>query len=282
LTLPIIAEEGMHSHLVPIRKSGTRPMLFCLPGVGDDISAGFLEMANALPEAQPVCGFRWPTMNGTTDLFSVEQLAKLYLGEIRKTQQEGPYYLCGQSLGGLIAYEIATLLVSEGEEIGVLALFDADNPAFVANLSLRDSLKFRRKYLLDRTRKYFQNICRGKIVDLLADAWLFLGGRITTAVSIRIRTMLRRFDQPVPSKMRSRVLSFTAAWHAYCPREYTKKLVLFRAGDRRAEYDDDETLGWKMCVRGGVEVHVIPGDHVTMMQSPHVELLVAELTRYLG
>ena len=272
----------MHSHLVPLKKSGTRPLLFCLPGVGDDNAAGFLEMANALPEDQPVYGFRWPAMNGTTDLLSIEQLAELYLSEIRRTQEVGPYYLCGQSLGGLIAYEIATLLVSAGEEIGVLALFDADNPAFVANLSVRESLRFRRKYLLDRASKYYQNIRRGKIKDVMADAFLFFRGHVTTAVGISIRTMLRLLKQPMPKMMRSRVLTFAAAWHTYCPREYTKKLVLFKARDRRAEYDDDETLGWKTCVRGGVEVHVTPGDHVSMMRSPHVEVLVDRLSEYLA
>lgn len=257
-------------------------MLFCLPGVGDDSAAGFQEMAKALPEDQPVYGFKWPTLNGTTDLLSVEQLAEFYLTEIRRTQKVGPYYLCGQSLGGLIAYEIATLLVSAGEEIGLLALFDADNPAFVANLSLRDSVKFRRKYLLDRLGKYYQNIRGGKIEDAIADILLFFRGRVTTSVGIIIRTMLRLAEQPMPKMMRSRVLTFTAAWHAYTPKEYPKKLVLFKARARRAEYDDDETLGWKRCVRGGVEVHIISGDHVTMMQPPHVDDLVDKLSPYLG
>ena len=275
-------QELIHSHLVPLRRSGTRPLLFCLPGVGDDNARGFLEMVDALPKDQPVYGFRWPTMDGTTDLFSVEQLAELYLADIRRIQKTGPYYLCGQSLGGLIAYEIATLLVSAGEEVGLLALFDADNPALAANLSQRDYFRFRGKYVQDRLRKYYQNIRRGKVRDIMSDALRFFRGRLTTAFGIAVRAAFRIANRPMPKLMRSRVFTFTAAWYAYNPKEYPRTLVLFRAQDRRAEHQDDETLGWKMCVTGPIEVHLAPGDHVTIMQSPHVQGLAETLCRYLG
>lgn len=275
-------QEPLDSHLVPLRSFGVRPVLFCLPGVGDENASALLELVNALPKDQPVYGFRWPAMDGTTDLFSVEQLAELYLADIRSIQKEGPYYLCGQSLGGLIAYEMATLLVSAGERISLLALFDADNPALTSNLVQRDYFRFQQKYVLDRVKKYYRNVRNGNLRNILSDAGRFLRGRLTTAVGSAVRATFRLANRPIPKMMRSRVLTFTAAWHTYNPKKYAGKLVLFRAQDRRAEFEDDETLGWRMCVTGPIEVHVAAGDHVTMMQLPHVSGLAETLSRYLG
>jgi thioesterase domain-containing protein len=280
--MQMIEHELIDTHLVPLRSLGARPLLFCLPGVGDANAYDFRELVDALPKDQPVYGFRWPAMDGTTDLFSVEELAELYLADIRRIQKAGPFYLCGQSLGGLIAYEIATLLVSSGERIGLLALFDADNPALTASLSQRDHFRFRQKYVLDRFRKYYENIRCGDFREVVSDALRFLRGRLTTAVGIAVRAAFRLAKRPVPKMMRSRVLTFTAAWYAYNPKKYPRTLVLFRAKDRRAEYEDDPTLGWKKCVTGPIEVHIAPGDHVTMMQSPHVHVLAEALSRYLG
>ena len=275
-------QEPFDSHLVPLRSFGARPVLFCFPGVGDDNASALLDLVNALPKDQPVYGFRWPAMDGTTDLFSVEQLAELYLADIRNIQKEGPYYLCGQSLGGLIAYEMATLLVSAGERISLLALFDADNPALTSNLVQRDYFRFQQKYVLDRVKKYCRNIRNGNLQNILSDAARFLRGRLMTAVGSAVRATFRIADRPVPKMMRSRVLTFTAAWHTYNPKKYSGKILLFRAQDRPSEFEDDETLGWRTCVTGPIEVHVVAGDHVTMMQLPHVSRLAETLSRYLG
>jgi hypothetical protein len=50
----------------------------------------------------------------------------------------------------------------------------------------------------------------------------------------------------------------------------------FRAQDRKLR--DDITLGWGELVAGGVETHVVPGDHISMLQPPHVQTLAAELS----
>jgi len=56
---------------------------------------------------------------------SVEEMAAHYVGEIRSFQPEGPYYLGGYSLGGVIAYEAGRQLSRLGQKIGTLALLDS-------------------------------------------------------------------------------------------------------------------------------------------------------------
>src|SRR5262249_3034906 len=51
-------------------------------------------------------------------------MAVEYLKEIKARQPDGPYYLCGYSFGGLVAFEMARRLRESGDDIGLLGLFD--------------------------------------------------------------------------------------------------------------------------------------------------------------
>src|SRR5690606_6366879 len=98
-----------------------------------------------------------------------EQLAALYVSDVRRVQKHGPYQLCGLSFGGLVAYEMANQLTAAGEEVGLIALFDTGNPAYYRNLSPERSVAFRTTYLRDRIRKYARNLMWGRVGEALRD-----------------------------------------------------------------------------------------------------------------
>jgi acyl carrier protein len=54
-----------------------------------------------------------------------EQMAERHLEVIRGIQPHGPYMLGGECNGGLVAYEIARRLESQGEQVSVLMLLSA-------------------------------------------------------------------------------------------------------------------------------------------------------------
>src|SRR5258708_31136527 len=56
---------------------------------------------------------------------TLAEMALDYVQEICKVQPAGPYYLAGWSLGGLLAYAIATELQGRGEHVAFLSLLDA-------------------------------------------------------------------------------------------------------------------------------------------------------------
>ena len=68
-------------------------------------------------------GFSDPT-RVSEDWCSIRNLALQYVKEIRSIQPEGPYYLGGYSVGGLIALEIATIFLEEQEPVGLLVMID--------------------------------------------------------------------------------------------------------------------------------------------------------------
>jgi thioesterase domain-containing protein len=68
----------------------------------------------------------------------------------------------------------------------------------------------------------------------------------------------------------------------YRPEPWAGELLFFRAAERRPGDPPRPELPWIELARGGVEVAVVAGDHLTMHQPPHVEAVAARLRRALA
>ncbi|HVO58731.1 MAG TPA: condensation domain-containing protein [Dongiaceae bacterium] len=257
------------SFIVPLRASGTRVPLFCIHcGTGHVLR--YRAMTALLSEDQPVFGVRAPDIAGDPVLPSVEDLAALYLADIRAVRPHGPYQLCGLSFGGVVAFEVASRLRALGEEVSVLALFDTGNPAYYRDVPFRRWIRVRTTYLVDRLRKYGRRIVRGEGKELLDDARQFFSWR-----KDMLMWKLFRKGAPQTARPASRdsVIMFTNIGKQYTPKPYPGRIDLFRAEGRTAEFGSDSTLGWDEIAREGVEVHHVPGKHVTILEPPHVSAL---------
>lgn len=104
---------------MPIKTGGEHPPLFCVHGEP-------LKFAMTLKADRPVYGlcYAYHGFKRSDMPKTIEDYARLYLKELRSIQPKGPYYLCGYSAGGLIAYEMCQMLIKEGEEIGDLTLVE--------------------------------------------------------------------------------------------------------------------------------------------------------------
>jgi thioesterase domain-containing protein len=242
---------------------------------------GYRDLVSCLDNDQPVFGVRALELDGAQKFLTVEELAVKYIPEIRRVQKSGPYQLCGMSFGGLVAYEIAMALVDQGEEVALLALLDTGNPAYYQNLSPFSLVKFRSIYLLDRVRKYVGNMMRFAISDVAADIDVFFRSRIRRLVWKIGRSISRLMGRSMPKPLRSNVDMFADASRAYVPGSYAGELILFVAKGRTAEYGIDETLGWGGVAKNKIRVIRTPGDHVSMMDRPHVDELAKHLTTYM-
>ncbi|MGD0652461.1 MAG: hypothetical protein ABSA97_15190, partial [Verrucomicrobiia bacterium] len=65
---------------------------------------------------------------------------------------------------------------------------------------------------------------------------------------------------------------------------YPGRITFFKASETVAgtSPDPDPTLGWSAWASGGVDVHVVPGNHANLMYEPHVEVLAEKLTACLN
>ena len=68
-------------------------------------------------------GFTDPTVV-SEDWGGVRELAAHYVQLISKEQRHGPYFLGGYSYGGLVAYEMASLLREQNQRVEFVAMID--------------------------------------------------------------------------------------------------------------------------------------------------------------
>ncbi|WP_405491772.1 amino acid adenylation domain-containing protein [Nocardia sp. NBC_00511] len=112
--------------VLPIRPDGDGAPLFCIhPSSG--IAWTYLGLADALRPGRPIYGLQAPDLSGEPHARGIADFAARYVTEIRRLQPRGPYHLLGWSFGGLIAHAVAAQLEATGDEVGTLALLDADS-----------------------------------------------------------------------------------------------------------------------------------------------------------
>ena len=68
-------------------------------------------------------GFTDPTVV-SKDWGGVRELAAHYVQLISEEQRHGPYFLGGYSYGGLVAYEMASLLTEQNQRVEFVAMLD--------------------------------------------------------------------------------------------------------------------------------------------------------------
>jgi thioesterase domain-containing protein len=232
-------------------------------------------LAAHLGAEQPVYAIQAKGLHGEDEPHTrFEQMAADYLREVRAVQPAGPYYLGGFSGGGLAAFEMAHVLVAEGERVACLVLLDtpAERPA----LDWRDRLAIQVQRLRAQGIGYVATWARAR--------WRWELGRITAGYA----------EPPppqTPAEFRSRQIErgFREALVHHELRPYAGHLTLFRppldstyalprgrAADASRNVVDPYNH-WLPYVTGGIDVHVVPGDHDGMVLEPNVRVLAAKV-----
>ncbi|MDP1666746.1 MAG: amino acid adenylation domain-containing protein [Methylobacter sp.] len=108
--------------LVPIQTQGSRPPLFAIH------TLSLVDLPRHLGKDQPLYFLRYGMAaeigNRSLSLPLLEDLASHYIKELQQIQPHGPYYLIGFSFGGVIAYEMACQLVTNGHQVNLVGLMD--------------------------------------------------------------------------------------------------------------------------------------------------------------
>jgi acyl-coenzyme A synthetase/AMP-(fatty) acid ligase/thioesterase domain-containing protein/acyl carrier protein len=256
--------------LVALQLRGTKPPLYCVPGAGSEALA-FRELAAHLGDDQPCFAFQPQGLDGSAPyLSSIEEMAAHYIASLRRHQPRGPYYLCGSSLGGVVAFEMARRLSHDGEEVEFLGLLDTyggEYPKMRKDLSRRQKLKVAVQGLLpvaQRDDVNFRSLRKG-IID-----WLQ-----RQLVHLDLRFHFRR--RPLPYRLRFLYLQEVcfAARRRYQLRPFSGRIDLFRVEHQPSAelFEQDPFLGWNGMSFGGIEIHDLPGYHGQHLREPNVKSL---------
>ena len=105
--------------------------LFCFHPAGGSIAV-FKDLAKNMDKQVNLVGVRGD-LEEDISLKSIKEMACEYFKEIIEYQESEIFYLCGSSMGGLIAYEIANMLNDKGFQVGLLGLIDTPPPKIKIN-----------------------------------------------------------------------------------------------------------------------------------------------------
>jgi amino acid adenylation domain-containing protein len=263
------------SPLVPIQPTGSSPPFFCVHPIFGVVFP-YYELAHQLGKNQPFYGLQPVGLDGKTPpLTNIEDMAARYIEALRSVQPKGPYFLGGWSFGGWVAFEMAQQLQKSGEEVALLAMLDTLAPIPGNISSLGNSVKFMLTTVARYIWPFFLDylyliiaIARNRINSLKEDATVKViseESKLRLLSELAIRPMLRIF------------YANSQAVLNYVPQVYPKKINLFRTKVQSSNAKEDPSMGWHQLTVGGTEIDRIPGNHLTMLRKPHIQILAAQL-----
>jgi thioesterase domain-containing protein len=212
---------------------------------------------------------------------TVDELARLYNSEIRRVQAHGPYRICGYSFGGVIALEMARQLITEGEEVPVLVILDTSNWGYYRHLSFDERRRFWSVRVIDRVQRYYRRIAEHRLDVALSSAFFFVRKKMRLRLWTLVRRLSRFANRPMPAQLRDNMTMFKAIAQSYEAKPLPVRIILFRSEERDPEYNLNRSLGWELVASEGVDIHDVPGDHLSFMRDPHVAKVALQLDKYL-
>ncbi|WP_030901083.1 type I polyketide synthase [Streptomyces sp. NRRL S-474] len=280
LIRPVVNRTGPSAltTLRPAVPGAPRPPLFTFHPAGGPTSV-YLPLTGLLPAHQPVYG-----LERVEELNTVEDKAAHYRALMRDIQPEGPYHLLGWSFGGCLAYEVARQLGEEGQEVGFLGLIDTILPAA---LPQQDSPEL----LLERFGRFAEYIEKtyGHRLDLPYEELAATPDE--RQIDVIMRLVADAGLDMSPGVMEHQRTSYVDArvGERYVPRPHDGPVVLYRA-QRPQELTtaldprylrQEADLGWAPLCRS-LEIVPVEGDHLSLIDPPHVETIARHLVRAIG
>jgi thioesterase domain-containing protein len=268
------------SSLVCVQANGARPPLFCVHGHGGE-PFYCRELSRCLGPDQPLYGLRSQGHCGQPIQRTVQEMADQYAEAIRAVQPNGPYYLGGYCFGGMVAYEMARLLVAQGQEVALLALFNTPSPGSLRWWPLNAN------FLKSRTLHELKKLPHG-----MGPKWRVLGTKSARLAHLAwgsfkaaLWGVFNKSSLPSARPLQQGILTVAeaniAAAKAYRPGKYTGQITLFSTQEVAAYYAIDPRVGWQPFAAGGVEHHAVEGDNNCLFDPPLNKGLAERLRRCL-
>ncbi|KTC01815.1 non-ribosomal peptide synthetase [Pseudomonas syringae] len=268
--------------VITVRAGGSEPALFLIHDF-TGLDAYFPVLGQHLQGDFPIYGLPGIGL-GQQQLRTLECLAARLVERIRQVQPRGPYRLAGWSFGGVLAYEVATQLLGMDEAVTFLGLIDS----YVPRLTDQGKARWQGPDLLER-QLLSHCIAHWQAQDetgSTALARLHSLGEQAALPDFETLLQLCRDEQLLYEELAQaddrqlRHYLEREVAHGHALAHYQVELLslpihLFCADQRpMAPPGASATLGWaEILPKGALQCVSVPGDHMSMMQTPHVNTL---------
>jgi thioesterase domain-containing protein/acyl carrier protein len=266
--------EEASSSIIEINPRGEKlPVLF-IPGKGG-YPTRIRHLARKLDAETPVYALQ-DIAEGRTDgsLRRIESVAAYYINEIRKVVPHGPYILLGESMGGMIAYEMANQLREFDEHPSIVGLLDT------YNMGAENYMNKALSYYWLMIQKHVNILVRSDWEGRF-DYFTFYRESFFKKVADEIRRYTNRNTRHasnLPRHISDLENANVRAAHKYAPGEYPGPVILFKA--LRGPHREYPMNGWEKVNIGQFVVHEIDCYHGSILFEPAVSELAAILSDY--
>jgi phthiocerol/phenolphthiocerol synthesis type-I polyketide synthase E len=266
------------SPLVAIQPLGSRPPFFCFHGAGGNVLT-YRDLSRHLGSDQPFYGLQSQGLDGSRPpLTTIEDMAVLYLKEIRRVQPYGPYFLGGYCGGGTIAFEVAQQLRADGEPVALLALFDTMNWSKIP-LTIWSKAAYASQRLVFHAASFFKLDWQGT-AKFFREKMEALRSRVPVWRSLLLAKFNHDSGNATSSSLALGLIWKTndrACW-TYVPKPYPGKITDFRPV-KQYQVFSKPGLKWDQLAQDGQEVIVLPVYPAGMLVEPFVEHLAVALRK---
>jgi aspartate racemase len=262
--------------VVPIQPHGSKPPLFWVRG-----GPLFLPLASRLGLDQPLLGLHLPASDASRlpVPYKFEDIAGALVSRLREVQPQGPYYLAGLCVNGVVAYEMACQLVAQGQQVAMLLMVDAQNPVYYRDFSQESWPKL----LFNKTRFHSHKLTQGGLSGLPT----YLAGRLER-VRLRLSVFHWRIHHKLGLKVNKQRLHENLdtivhpTSYLYRPQPFPGRAIFFQSTDWPEGRYWDFYASWNGVIGGALDVHKIPGGHESMFYQENVAILADHLQSCLS
>jgi thioesterase domain-containing protein/acyl carrier protein len=273
-----IAPAGWNP-LVAIQPKGTRTPFFCMHGAGGNVLI-YRELSKLLGDDQPFYGLQSQGLDGDAQpLTKIEDMAALYVKEIRRVQPTGPYLLGGYCLGGTIAYEVAQQLRAQGQDVALLALLDTTDWSKIPTVNFWNDSYMAMQRFYFHAANFFKLDSQGRS-EFLDEKMQALRNRIPVWKGI----VHARFNK-APNGAAAEAIVLGKIWKAndkacfaYAPKPYGGRITNFRPVKQYSLFDQPAAK-WDALAQGGHQVVMLPVYPAGMLNEPFVKHLAVALSK---
>jgi thioesterase domain-containing protein len=200
----------------------------------------------------------------------LQDFAAFVVKAIREFQPEGPYYLGGWCLYGVLMYEVAQQIIAEGGEVALLVMIDSINPTHQRMLPF-----FARIQVALQKWAYLATLLAkskaGEIPAYLSQRMRMLRNRMVRFWQRReYNRSVQNADGPLEMELDP---VFLMAAANYEPRPYSGRVVHFQAVERPSGRHWDLRYVWQKLIRGAFDTYDVVGGHDGMFREPWVGVL---------
>jgi amino acid adenylation domain-containing protein len=265
--------ESIWSPLVLLKSGKNKPPLFCIHALGGTLFS-YYDLVRRLGEDRPIYGLQAQGIDGKQQpLDRIEDMASYFIQSIQTIQPHGPYALIGHSFGGIVAFEIARQLTNRGEQVDFLGLLDIRSPTLG-----QDTISLKKWLIL-----HFNELQQLQLKDQIK----YFADKVFHRISLGTKGYAEGYKDMMTKKLSSFEMfkpellnildSNLQATKNYLPQVYSGRATLFWCEYQSLYIERYPDLGWGQLVTGGVDTVYIPGEHLSLMEEPHVRVLAEKL-----